>query len=574
MTALRSARCFIASLGSTALLALTACGGGGDPAALPGSGDAGGGAPVGGTPTLLTAVDYTATARPLAVTPTLDTGAGAVHEADVPLSGATLAVTGGNGTRYTLVVPANALRSPTRIRMQAVSALAGVPAGVAAVHGVQLEPGGLHFINPATLTIEPSAPVPLPQQAFYGYGLSGSDMHPIPGELGAVAKVAVWHFSGYGMATLEREGNVSRVFIDVVPAGLEARLGAAMAAAFMQARDGTIGDAQLAAIVESLLRQYEAEVLGPQHAAAGRSCANAITAFTAELAFNRQRQLLGLGGTDATAALATMATLRSVCFEEANQRCRVSGNIQQLIADHLGVERQSQLLGVDDAAATAREEAAIDKCGRYEFQFDSTLTFDGNTVPSPLGYARLSVATRVPVKLTTAMDGLEGEARIAHTETFSRFNCAAVGCGYYLIQGTRPDTALVRKAVPEFLPMQGIDVWARGQPVAQTGTFRVEFDPQSPGEDVDAMLNAGPILGIVNANRVGGLPPFQETFWAGFYSLVNMSETRPAGGFYWAADWTQPAYPVMFERATAPSLDNALAHFVAITRAKLVHKPI
>ena len=58
--------------------------------------------------------------------------------------------------------------------------------------------------------------------------------------------------------------------------------------------------------------------------------------------------------------------------------------------------------------------------------------------------------------------------------------------------------------------MQGIDVWARSRPVAQTGTFRVEFDPQSPGEDVDALVNAGPILGIVNANLAAGLPPFQE----------------------------------------------------------------
>ena len=571
MTAKRFIKFSTASLGIAALLALTACGGGDDSSAQPGAGDPGGGTG-GGVAALPTKVDYKGAARPLVVTPALD--ASAVHEIDVPLAGATLVVTGANGTRYTLVVPANGLRSPTRIRMQAISSLAGLPAGVAAVHGVQLEPGGLHFINPATLTIEPAAAVPLAQQAFYSYDLSGSDLHPVPGELGAVAKLSVWHFSGYGMATLERERRVSGVFVDVVPAGLEARLSAAMAAVFMQGRDGTISDAELAAAVASLLNQYEAEVLAPQRAAAGRSCANAITAFTAELSINRQRQLLGLGGADLSGALTTMATLRSVCFEEANQRCRVSGNIQQLIADHLGLERQFQLLGSSDDAATAREEAAIDKCGRYEFQFDSTLTFDGNTVPSPMGFARLSVATRVPVKLTTAMDALEGEARIAHTETFTRPNCTMIGCGSYLIKGTRPDTALVRKAVPKFLPMQGIDVWARGRPVAQTGTFRVEFDPQSPGEDVDALVNLGPFVGIVNANQAGGLPPFQETFWAGFYSLVNMSETSPAGGYYWADDWTQPAYPVMFERATAPSLDNAIAHFVAITRAKFVHKPI
>jgi len=569
MNARRYTTISTASLGVAAMLALAACGGSDDTPAQPGSSDAGG-----GVAALPTKVDYAAAARPLAVTPALDAGAGAVQEVDVPLAGATLAVTGANGTRYTLVVPANALRSPTRVRIQAVGALAGLPAGVAAVHGVQLEPGGLHFINPATLTIEPAAAVPLALQAFYSYGLSGSDMHPVPSEPGAVAKLSVAHFSGYGMAALERERSVSEVFVNVVPAGLEARLGAAMAAAFMQARDGTIGNAQLAATVQSLLAQYEAEVLGPQRGAAGRSCANAITTFTAELALNRQRQLLGLGGIDSGAAMAAMATLRSVCFAEANQRCRVSGNIEQLIADHLGLERQSQLLGADDAAATAREDAAIDKCGRYEFQFDSTLTFEGTGVPNPLGFARLSVATRVPIKLSTARDGLEGDAEIAHTETSTRFACTAVGCGYYLVRSTRPDTASVRRAVPRFLPMQGIDVWALGRPVPQTGNFRVEFDPRSPGENVDALVNLGPPIGIVNANMFAGLPPTQETFWAGFYSLVNQAEALPVGGYLWAADWTQPTYPAMFERATAPSLDNALAHFVAITRAKLVHKPI
>ena len=209
---------------------------------------------------------------------------------------------------------------------------------------------------------------------------------------------------------------------------------------------------------------------------------------------------------------------------------------------------------------------------RYEFQFDSTLTFDGAGVPNPLGFARLSVATQVPIKLTAARDGLEGDAR-PH-RALSRFNCTAVGCGTYLIRGTRPDTASVRRAMPRFSPMQGIDVWALGRPVAQTGSFQVEFDPKSPGENIDALIDLGALLGIVNANTAGGLPPTQETFWAGFYSLVNQSEALPAGGYFWASDWTQPTYPAMFERAKAPSLDNALAHFVAITRAKLVHKPV
>ena len=569
MIACRRYRLVAASFIVALAAGLAGCGGGdGDAtAAAPSSGGA-------SSPAALpNSVDYGAPARPLNVVVALDPLA--VQEVDVPITGATLAVTGANGTRYTLAIPGNALRSPTRIRMQAISALGGAPAGIEAVHGVQLEPGGLHFIEAATLTIEPVVAVPIAQQSFFGYQDDGADLHPIPGELGAAARLRVTHFSGYGMATLAREKSVSGVFVDVVPAGLEARLRGAMAAAFGQARAGTISSAQLNVTVEALLTQYENEVLALLRAAAPRSCANAITAFSADLGNSRQRELLGLSGGNLANALQTMKTLRSSCFEEANKRCRVSGNIEQLLVDHLGLERQAELIGAGDADATAREESAIDKCGRYELQFDSTLTYDGAGVPNPIGFGRLSVATRVPLKLSGGLvQTLEGDAQIAHTDTTTRFNCSGVGCGYYLVQTTRPDTALVQNGVPRFAPLQGIDVWALGKPVAQSGTFKVEFDPQSPGEDVDAIGNLGPPLGIVNGNLAGGLPPTAETLWAGFYSLVNQSEIGASGFYVWESDWTQGSYPVMFERSTAPSFDNALAHFVAITKVRFVHKPI
>ena len=559
----------IAAICAFVSLALAGCGGGDASADEPVGGAPAGAGPVATAPT---SVDYGAAAKPLDVAAVLD--ATAVQELDVPIAGATLSVTGANGTRYTLLVPGNALRSPTRIRMQAVSALTGVPAGIEAVHGVQLEPRGLHFMAPATLTIEPAVAVPLDRQAFYAYAGTGRDMHPMPGELGATAQVKVMHFSGYGMATLLRERSVSGVFVDVVPAGLEARLRAATAQAFMDARAGTITSQQLAAAVDALLTQYEREVLRLMHNSASRSCANALTAFSAELGNARQRQLLGFAETSSTDAKDTLKTLRSVCFEEANQRCRVSGNIQELIVAHLGIERQVQLLGATDPAATAREETAIDKCGRYEFQFDSTVTYDGVTIPSPVGFGRLTVTTRVPIKLSASIsDGLEGDAAIDYTETLTRFNCPGLGCGYYLVQLTHPDKAIVKKGLPKFSPLQGIDVWALGQPVAQTGTFSVEFDPGELGEDVDVLVNVGP-LGVINVNQQAGLPPTKLQFWSAFYSLVNQSEVGPSGFYVWADEWKPIAYPVMFERSKAPSQENPAFRLVATTKARLVHKPI
>ena len=550
-----------------ALIALAACGGGSSTAEPDASGSSS------GAVTLQTRVDYAAPARRLDVTATLDVGA--VQELDVPLTGAMLAITGGNGTRYTLVIPADALRTPTRIRMQAVTRLEGLPSGIVAVHGVQFEPSGLQFMAPAALTIEPASAIPVAQQAFYAYEGTGHDLHPVPGELGTAAQLKVMHFSGYGMATLERERSVSGVFVDVVPAGLEARLEAAAANAFQQARDGKITNGQLFATLDALLTQYETEVLKPMHAAAGKSCANALKTLTAELTVRRMRQLTGLGGTDNGLVLETMRTLRKVCFEEANKRCRVSGNIEELIVASFGLRHQAALVGDDDAADTALEETAIDHCGRYELEFDSTVTYDGIGANSTVGFGRLSVSTRVPLKLSGGPDKfLEGEAEIAHTDTATRFNCSFKGCGYYLVKGTRPDQATVTLGRPVFRPLQGIDTWALGTPVAQTGNFRVEFDPHGPSESIDVVQNAGPILGIINVNAAAGAPPSRETLWAGFYSQVNSGEIGPNGSYMWDSDWTQASYPVMFERATAPSLDNLLTHLVAITRVRLLHKPI
>jgi len=520
--------------------------------------------------TLATRVDYSAAARPLAVTPVLD--AAAVQELDVPITGGTLSVTGANGTRYSLVIPGDALKSPTRIRMQAVSSLTGAPAGIEAVHAVQFEPTGLQFLQPATLTIETTSPVPVTQQAFFGYDAAGDDLHLVRNELGTSAQLKVLHFSGYGMAMLEREKAVTGVFIDVVPKDAEARLQTAMANAIAQANAGTIDNAQMMALFEGYMNQFEAEVLAPLRAATGKSCANALTTLRYEISIGRQRSLLGFPET--TDPAPTMKAARKVCFEEANQRCRVSGNVEELIVAHLGMARQFELLGATDPAQDTAETTAIDKCGRYELQFDSTLTYDGFGVPNPFGFGRLSVTTKVPLHLPADLinDGLEGEAEISHTETTTRMNCTAIGCSYYLVQLTQPGTAKVRMGVPRFTPIQSPEIWSLGKPVEQAGTFKMQFDTGQPAELVDVLVNVGPPLGIVNANQSGGLPPTKLSLWSSFYSLVNKDEI--AGGWYvWDTGWTPASYPVMFERSTAPSFDNQLMHQVAITKLRLVHKP-
>ncbi|MEO5881421.1 MAG: hypothetical protein ABIQ06_03320 [Caldimonas sp.] len=116
---------------------------------------------------------------------------------------------------------------------------------------------------------------------------------------------------------------------------------------------------------------------------------------------------------------------------------------------------------------------------------------------------------------------------------------------------------------------------APGSGSARAGTGSAAARPANtgqPAELIDTIVNLGPPLGIVNANKAGGLPPTPLSMWSSSYSLVNRYEI--VGGWYvWDADWTQASYPAMFERSTAPSFDNQLMHYVAITKVRLVHKP-
>lgn len=561
-------RMLAAALACAGILAVGGCGGGGDAAMEPVAPP-----PVTATPppALPSRVDYTAAARPLNVTPTFDASAPASTDADVPLTGATLAVTGADGTRYTLTIPDNALRSPVRIHMQAVASVAGLPSGIAAVYGVQFEPSGLQFMHATTLTIEPTTAVPLAQQALLAWSNDGDDAHLVAGASKTTMQIDVLHFSGYAAAMLAREQSVTAVFRDVIPRDAEARLQAAVTQALIQHNNGTLGDDEFAALLSAYFDQYEKEVIAPIRAAAGSTCANGLTAIRYDLSLQRTQQLIGLPEGNHGAFVDDFKVARKVCFQEADQRCRVSGNVEELVFTHLGMERNAQLLGVDDADSTTAEESAIDKCGRYEVQFDSTVTYDGNGVPNALGFGRLSVTSRVPIALPAPLaDALEGNAEITYTETTTRANCGD-GCGYSLVVATRPDTARVIRAVPKFKPLQGPDIWSLGKPVEQTGTLEMEFDPGHPGEDVDSIINTpmGPFDGTKAAMR----PPSQLNLWSTDYFLVNQSELG-SSGYIWKDDWTQGTYPVMYERSSAPSSDDVLGHYVAITKVRLVHKPI
>lgn len=104
------------------------------------------------------------------------------------------------GVRYRLDIPANALHVPDRITITPLTLLTGLPLGGPLLGAVRLEPAGLRFLTPVTLTIHlPTAPA-----APMGFGSqddgTGVHLHPIAAA-GQEITMQLAHFTIAGAAT-------------------------------------------------------------------------------------------------------------------------------------------------------------------------------------------------------------------------------------------------------------------------------------------------------------------------------------------------------------------------------------
>ena len=84
----------------------------------------------------------------------------------VSAEGGQITATAADGTRFTLVVPPQALLSEVEIKMTPVAQVGLFPLSGDLVAAVQLEPEGLLLWEPASLTIEPAVPEILARKTY------------------------------------------------------------------------------------------------------------------------------------------------------------------------------------------------------------------------------------------------------------------------------------------------------------------------------------------------------------------------------------------------------------------------
>jgi hypothetical protein len=133
-------------------------------------------------------------ANPLTITIGVDATRAVSSTIDV--EGGTLSATAADGTRFSLTLPPHALFSPERIMMTPISVVAGLPMSGGLVAGVQFGREGLLLLEPATLTITLTTPLPIAHQFVLASEEGGKETHLYPARRDlTVLTMDVMHFS-------------------------------------------------------------------------------------------------------------------------------------------------------------------------------------------------------------------------------------------------------------------------------------------------------------------------------------------------------------------------------------------
>ena len=341
---------------------------------------------------------------PVKVAPTLDDDRAVTQV--VGLAGGTIAATAADGTVFTLAIPADSLRQASRITMTPVARLDGLPFGDGTDVTVDLQPSGLVFDVPATLTIAPARPIPEGEQILYGY----SDdrllfAEPVLGAKGIA--IVVPHFSGYGAAK-GFLGDVDEAR-KRIGGSAEERITSEMRAVLQQAQQAERrGEpvASYAYLLDPYFEQFQREVIEPRLAAAGQSCAAGRSAISTVLGYQRQRALLGYEDGDSISDISdVLQDVMRKCMDEEYEMCVSEHVVHRLYPHYLGVTRTLQMLDFSNAALVEHMKRQVENCMRFELDFELHTRFELDTRALNQSYLSFAESTELSTEIAASFGG-------------------------------------------------------------------------------------------------------------------------------------------------------------------------
>jgi hypothetical protein len=396
---------------------------------------------------LLGALDiFQKPANPITVTPMLDSS----HSVQTPISavnGGTITATGADGSVFTLTIPPNALLSDELITMTPIASIGNIPLSGGFAAGVELQPQGLRFFLPATLTITSPTTAPAGQQWGFSYGASGADFHIYPLNLTAAITMNILHFTGFGWGMAPSLGSTLEA---VIALKAEQRLEQQIAQLTEQERARQLDpnnqppsdNPQYLENIATLLQQAYRDAVQPLlDAAVGDSTFLEKAAETA-LAWEKTLELEGLAGqepfkSEIAATKSALVQLTITFYNNSFARCLAPDGVPLVeSAIMFGVWKQLLLLGQDSLLPNFKTQLAACAAGQLLLTFDSTM-MDVGEVVGKFDFNSHVLAQDLPMRFDTTKLEYTGDGLLSYPSFTGMFHWPppSFDCGSRFIPG-------------------------------------------------------------------------------------------------------------------------------------------
>jgi hypothetical protein len=508
--------------------------------------------------------DFTAPANPLNLTITSDPSRSAT--AHVTTDGGSLSATGADGMTFTLDIPKDALAEDTDITMTPVTDVQGWDVAPGNVAAVTLEPDGLTFAAPGSLTITPAQPIGDVQGAPFQFHGQGTDAHLILADQSQTGIVIpVEHFSGHGFSW-----NVgipfwlawARYRQTQAEARLDNLLAAQLGLIHAQLKAGLTPDRSVQDVIDGIIAEWERDILNKRLLLVSNSCADAQFALNGFLAFNRRMQLLGLDRRiEPPHRLFNLA--RYICAEEATRSCFETGDVERLRAHLLNDEHTLALFGDHNGGDT---HAYMEACDRFTLDAEEHSEQSTKSTGQEVTYEAdltLEIELRYDGDPTDSTGGLLGKTTGEAVSVFKSGKGVYAGPGFactFKIKGGLAD-------IPFQATLLGVDYINTGP---ERSSIRLK--------DIRLQWTPGHQLGIVTLNCPGGSSPYgtQHLPFA-----FNRFKTQSVDTSTSISGWAVDGHPVMATKTFTRTEDEGdggtggAGHVSATEtiKLKLIHTP-
>jgi len=347
--------------------------------------------------------------------------------ATLGIAGGSLVATDGQGTSFRLAIPAQALDTPTEVKLTPVVAVAGLPFSGGLKAAVRIEPEGLIPAVSGLLTITPATPVAPSQQLTFSFrGLAGELYLSPPKANQAALVLPVHRFGGYGLAAGTAADLAAQ--LQRQPSHAEDRLTQRLAGLLLPLRRAGKGLATaLPASVLHLLQSEFTANIAPKLALIQNGAVLTYLPVTRNFTSSVQDTGLTASVLGARSDPDVAARARRPTAAERIAAAQVAGARRALASALAACKSQGPPAAVRAYKAysvlrlyrkqTAQDAAKVKGCVSFELSFDTeisqtvgTNTFARDTVP------RL----RLPLSLDLAKGSFSGaDTSIPQTEAFS-----------------------------------------------------------------------------------------------------------------------------------------------------------